>query len=150
MVLDQQWWLAPYGAVVGTAALLLSLYLARRDRAVLEVFAGPDDPARREVYPATDGAARILVHVRNRGRRPVTLERVWYTRHSTGKVRHLLTDRYDRGPEVVNEGESVIHELSSRDVTPDDLRQIVAEAQDGRKWRGKYRSRLKPKRWNQT
>jgi len=99
--------------VVGTAGLLLSLFLAFRDRANLEVFAGPDDPARSDVHPPIDGAARILVHVRNRGRRSVTLERIWYTRRSTGKVKHLLTDRYDRGPEVIREGESVIHELYS-------------------------------------
>lgn len=147
---SQPQWLAQYGAIVGTAGFLLSLYLTVRDRAKVEVFAGPDDPARADVHPPIDGASRILVHVRNRGRRAVTLERIWYTRRSTGKVRHLLTDRYDRGPEVIREGESTIHELYSWDVTPEDLDQIVVEAQDGRKWKGKYRSGLKPPRWNKA
>ncbi len=139
-------WLPTYAAVVGTASFILSLYLARRDRASLEIFAGPDDPARADVHPSIDGAPRMLVHVRNRGRRTVALERIWYTRHSTGDARHLLTDRYDRGPEVIHGGESMIHEISN--VPPQDLRQIVAEGQDGRKWKGVYRSRSKPIRWN--
>jgi hypothetical protein len=147
---NQPQWLALYAAIVGTAGFLLSLYLAFRDRAKVEVFAGPDDPARADVHPPIDGASRILVHVRNRGRRTVTLERIWYTRRSTGDVRHLLTDRYDQGPEVIHEGESTIHELYFWDVTPEDLGHIVVEAQDGRKWRGKYRSGLKPPRWNKA
>ena len=32
----------------------------------------------------------------------------------------------------------------------EDLGQIVVEAQDGRKWKGKYRSGLKPPRWNKA
>lgn len=152
LYLDFDGWpgrLSAYAAVVGTAGFFLSLYLALRDRAKLEVFAGPDDPARSDVHPPIEGASRILVHVRNRGRRPVALERIWYIRRSTGKTKHLLTDRYDRGPEVIGEGESVIHELYSWDVSPDDLRRIVVEAQDGRAWKGKYRASLAPARWNQ-
>jgi hypothetical protein len=150
-VSDDSWlgWLPAYAAVVGTVGFLLSLILALRDRAKLEVFAGPDDPARGDVHPPINGATRILVHVRNRGRRAVTLERIWITRRSTGSTKHLVTDRYDRGPEVISEGESAIHELYSWDVTPDDLRQIVVETQDGRVWKGKYRASLKPARWNQ-
>ena len=139
-----------YGAIIGTAAFFHGVYVAVRDRAKIEVFAGPDDPARADVHPPISGASRILVHVRNRGRRTVTLERIWYTRRSTGKVTHLLTDRYDQGPEVIREGESTIHELYSWDVTPEDLDQIVVEAQDGRKWKGRYRSGLKPPRWNKA
>ena len=139
---------AIYAAIIGTAGFLLSLYLALRDRARLEVAAGPDDPARKDIRPDHDTEPRFLVHIRNRGRRPVSIERIWYTRYSTGKVRHLLSDRFDFGTEVIGEGESSTHELYFRDVTPEDLGKIVVESQDGRKWSGKYDIKAKPFRWN--
>ncbi len=141
--------LAIYGALVGTAALLWNVYIALRDRARIKVFAGPDDPARKDVRPATDTEPRLLVHVQNRGRRTVAIERIWYTRKSTGAVKHLLTDRFDNGTEFVAEGQSITHELYCRDVGPDDLDRIVAEAQDGRKWSGTYHLAAKPVRWNE-
>jgi len=140
--------LVAYGAVVGTAGLLVSIYVALRDRPRLSVYAGPDDPARDDVRLATDRDPRFLVHVMNRGRRPVAIERIWYTSRKSGKVRHLLTDRFDQGTQTVSEGNSLTYELHFRDVTPTDLRAVFVEAQDGRRWRGKYDRRAKQLRWN--
>ncbi len=140
---------AIYGAAVGTAGFLLSLHLARRDRGVLRVFAGPDDPARREVHPVSDGQPRFLVHVQNIGRRPMSIDGIWYTKWSSGTVQHLLTDRYDKGTEVLREGESLVYDLSFAHVTPADVSSIVVQTQDGRSWKGNYDERTRPIKWNQ-
>lgn len=142
--------LAIYGAIIGTAGFLLSLHLAMRDRPMLEVSAGPDDPARNDLRPATDRAPRMLVHVRNRGRRPVAIERIWYTRVGSPKSPQLLTDRFDQGTQVIAEGHSETYELRFDTVTPDDLNLIVVESQDGRVWKGRYDKRARPMRWNQA
>jgi hypothetical protein len=123
--------LSVYGAIVGTGGLAVSIALARRDRARIQVFAGPDDPARAEVKSSSQSAPRFLIHARNRGRRAVAIERVWYTRKSTGPVRHLLTDHYDMGSQVLAEGEGLIWEMPFQSTTPDDLDCIVLEARDG-------------------
>jgi hypothetical protein len=140
--------LAVYGAVIGTAALAWNVFIAVRDRARLKVFAGPDDPARRDVRPSHDTDARFLVHVQNRGRRSIAVERIWYTRRSMPGVTYLLTDRFDMGTEHLGEGESLTHEIYLRTVSPDDLDKIVVEAQDGRSWSGRYDKKAKPARWN--
>jgi len=141
--------LAIYGAVVGTASLFWNLYTGLRDRPRITVFAGPDDPARADLRAPNDTDPRFLVHVQNRGRRPVAIERVWYSLLSTGAAKHLLTDRHDRGTQFVAEGESHTFELSIRDVRPDDVDGIVVETQDGRKWTGRYDRSAQPISWHQ-
>jgi hypothetical protein len=81
--------ISAYAAVVSTAALAVSWYVALRDRADLEVIAGPDDPARRDIRAPHDTDPRFLVHVRNRGPRSISIDRIWFTRRSTGKVRSV-------------------------------------------------------------
>jgi hypothetical protein len=141
-------WVPIYAAIVGTGGLALSLHLAFRDRASLRIFAGPDDPARADLMAAGGERRCFLIHVQNRGRRAVSIERIWYTKHSTGKTRHLLTDRLDNGTQVIREGESIIHDVPEHDCTANDLALIVVEAQDGRSWKGTYNAHLSPPRWN--
>jgi hypothetical protein len=139
--------LAIYGALVGTGALVWNVYTGLRDRGRNRVWAGPDDPARKDVRLPTDTEPRFLVHVENGGRRDVAIERIWYTQHSTGAVKHLLTDRHDKGTEVVSEGRRLAYELLFAAVTPDDLDEIVVEAQDGRQWSGRYDRTTKSLQW---
>ncbi|HEX9660129.1 MAG TPA: hypothetical protein VGA18_07500 [Rhodothermales bacterium] len=117
--------------------------MALRDRARIKVFAAPFDPARGDIGPDTKPC--FVVYVQNRGRRIVAIERIWYTRHSTGSVKHLFTDRFDHGTQFVPEGQSFTFEL---DFDPDDLDIVVVEAQDGRRWSGNYDRTAKPLRWN--
>jgi len=139
--------LAIGGGIVGLSGLLLSVYVARRDRPSVELFAAPDDPARAEVQVRLPGERYFLVHARNRGRRPLSIERIWFQRRSTGKTRHLLTDRYDRGTQTLAEGQSLTWDITFSTVTPEDLELIVLESQDGRRFTGRYR-RSAPPRWN--
>ena len=97
--------LAVYGALVGTAALLWNVYVALRDRAWIKVMAGPFDPARADVRSATEPC--FVVYVQNRGRRIVAIERIWFTRRSTGATKHLYTDRFDKETQFIPEGESI-------------------------------------------
>ena len=140
--------LAFVGAVTGPLGLGLGIYVALRDTARIVVFAGPDDPARRDLRPPSDSEPRSIIHVRNLGRRPVAIERVWYTKRSTGSTKHLLTDRFDAGTQYVREGESLTYERRRRNAPPEDLRSIVVEAQDGSTWRGGYDAHALPMRWN--
>lgn len=140
--------LALYGALVGTVGLGLSLYLAFRDRAKLKVFACLDDTALDDFRGPSDRGNKYLVVARNEGRRTVAIQRVWYRRRSTGKVKHLLTDRHDQGTQLLEEGRSLHWELDLRQVPPTDLKQVVLETQDGRRWKGRFDASVKRWAWN--
>src|SRR5262245_43999259 len=68
-----------YAAIVGTLALAVNVYLARRDRAHLAVTAQSGYRVTPGVHPYSPDTLYICVTVANRGRRTATVARVWLT-----------------------------------------------------------------------
>lgn len=140
--------LALSSAIVAAVGVAVSVFPTIRDRASVKVFARPDDAALDDFRDSSEKGNKYLVIALNRGRRTVAIQRIWYQRKSTGEVQHLLTDRHDQGTQLLEEGRSLHWELDVRNVPPNDLKDIVLEAQDGRRWKGAYDKKAKRLEWN--
>jgi hypothetical protein len=105
-----------YAAIVGTLALAVNVYLARRDRAHLTVTA-------RSGYRVTPGAHSyspdklyINITVANCGRRSTTVSRVWLTRK--GKPGALvLSESFLPGSRELKEGTSTLYIVDQSEMT---------------------------------
>lgn len=123
-----------YAAIVATASLGVSAFLAFRDRARIVVkgslnykvttTAGGYDPSK--LY--------MIVTVANRGRRPVTIEKVFLQMKE--KPHSILADSLSRGPSEISEGKSVTFLCEQLGSELDRVKKIVAIDQTGRHWNG--------------
>ncbi len=127
-----------YGAVVSTLAVAATLWSLWRDRARIEVlgrvgyrFAGAA-PYR----PDTD---YILITVVNHGRRPRTFNAVGLTIRTPEKSQPILSGDCARGPKELTEGKSDIGAVEQGTLMVDDIEEVWAYDQTGKKHSGSVR-----------
>ena len=127
-----------YGAIVSTLALAGNLWGLWRDRPRIKVlarmgyrWAGPS-PYR----PDTD---YILITVINHGRRPRTFANVGMTIRTPEKSQPVLSGDSARGPKELTEGKSETWAIEQRTLTADDIEEVWAFDQTGKKHSGRVR-----------
>lgn len=125
-----------YAAIVATLGLIISGYMAYRDRADLRISVSPDmiglNGSDEEVE------AYLMVHVANRGRRPVTVDGVGLIPRDPARGEFLLTGSVQ--PRTITEGKAesylLRHSLlKAQGVQPTDFNKVVVRDQSGRIWK---------------
>lgn len=82
----------------------------------------------------------MAVSVANRGRRPVTIQKVWLTQKgSKGKGGLLRSDSIRQGSAELAEGKKVDYLVDQASLDLDTLRGVVAEDLTGRVWKGRVK-----------
>jgi hypothetical protein len=128
-----------YGAIVGTGSLAVSALNAWRDRPRVRVTADAG-------YRIQGGEERgyspdklyISVTVANRGRRPVTIEKVWFDTSEPGRGPHiLLHDSLLSGSRELAEGKATTYLADQALVDLRQLTRVTVSDQTGRTWSGK-------------
>ena len=97
-----------YGAIVATCSLVISTLNAWRDRARLSVRVQRNMVALTG-SPTDSEQTYLLVTVANRGRRPVTIDKVWFEQEAEQSPKWLVKDSLTQGPREVTEGKSVTY-----------------------------------------
>jgi len=129
-----------YAAIVATAALAVQTVNLWRDRPRIRVSANlgqrvtPGGP----YQPDTD---YIVITVANSGRRPRTIEKVGFTQRLPGKSQPIIAlgDSALWGPRELAEGRSAMWLIVQDDVTADEIEEVWAYDQTGKKYSGKVR-----------
>jgi hypothetical protein len=128
-----------YAAIVSTVALGINAFTAWRDRprvqvtarAGYKVFGGPSPYSRDKIY--------VLVTVANRGRRPVTITKVYLSRKSERKGAIILADSLLRGATELGEGKAADYAIDQAQIDPADVRCVAAQDATGRVWKGRLK-----------
>ena len=127
-----------YAAIVSTASLLVSAWSAWRDRARLVITARSGYHLQNPPPGYSEEKIYLTVSVANRGRRPVTIQKVWLTqKDSKRKSGLLLHDSIRQGSAELAEGKKVDYLLDQAGLDLDTLRGVVAEDLTGRLWKGR-------------
>lgn len=126
-----------YGAIVGTLAVIISGWVAWRDRARIVVTArvlppirprGPNDPTK----------DYISINVANRGRRPKTIDLVGFKHRTSGRTKNVLAvDSASKGPQELTEGRSLSWLVEYGGIDLEDIEYAWASDQTGKEFRGK-------------
>ena len=95
-----------YGAIVATAAAVLSGYNVWRDRARVRVQVNPGMSMYPE-DPGKEGKTYTLITVSNRGRRPLSVTHVWFEIDRDKDPKCLVADSVKGGSREVTEGRAV-------------------------------------------
>ncbi len=128
-----------YGAIVATLAVIISGWIAWRDRARIVVTSmgpyrvtpgGPYDPTK----------DYIAITVANHGRRPKTVNLVGVKLRS-GKSKHIgASDALIKGPQELTEGRSFHYYMKEEgDLSLENVKYVWANDQTGKQFRGKLR-----------
>jgi hypothetical protein len=127
-------WIAVYGAIVATASIAVSLYVAFRDRAYIKIsltrgmkIKGPDSSS----YDPNKTYANISVA--NRGRRPVTITHVSFQLDGVNHL--LLTDSFTQSARELTEGKSTSYLVQEDGIEWPRVRRIVISDATGRTYR---------------
>jgi hypothetical protein len=100
--------IAIYGAIVGSISLFMHIYVALRDRAriIIQVYQNRKILGGGTAYDQSK--TYIQIFVANRGRRPVTVEKVLfeYFKDKSSTPFSLLADSLRQGPKEITEGKS--------------------------------------------
>ena len=128
-----------YGAIVGTGSLAVSALNAWRDRAWIKISAGAGYNVKNAPGYSPD-KLYISVTVANRGRRPVTISKVWFDTTAPNQGPHLLlSDSFLQGAREVAEGKSTIYLMDQTGLDLSTLKRVVVADATGRTWKGKLR-----------
>lgn len=128
-----------YGAIVATLSLVVSGYVAIRDRVRVRVEARPNFRvmgAQSEYDPEKN---YICVTVANIGRRPVTIGSVALIRKGETGRYLLLSDSVREGARELSEGESTTYIAEQDELDHRNVSGVVAYDQSGRQWKGKLK-----------
>ena len=126
-----------YGAIVATVSLVVAVYVAWRDRSRVIVY-GVSGYAVPGPGPFSPEKKYIAITIANRGRRPITISTVYYTRRSDQSV-SVLTDRIILTPRMLAEGRSNTYHLEEDLVDLSDVKNLVVVDETGREWKGKIK-----------
>jgi hypothetical protein len=130
-----------YAAIIGTGSLAVSALNVWRDRPRIKVSADAGNRVH-GVSAYSPDKLYISVTVANRGRRPVTISKVWFdTRnHNPERGPHmLLSDSFLQGAREVAEGKATHYLMDQTDIDLNDLTRVVVADLTGRTWSGKLR-----------
>lgn len=124
-----------YAAIVATVGFILSAYMAYRDRAQLRITVSPNMIALDG--PEDEAGACLMVHIANRGRRPVTVDAVGLIPKDPTRGEFLLTDSVQ--PRTITEGKAESYLLrhsilEDQEIHPEDLKRVIVRDQTGRIW----------------
>jgi hypothetical protein len=128
------WW----GAITGTVALTVNVYLAWRDSARLRIVVAPGMRLMSPLagYPADK--SYISVDVANRGRRPITVTKAWFVL-ARSQNKGLIIDSVRGGPKELSEGQGTSWLAREDSLGPAIIKGIVVEDQTGRRWKKRLR-----------
>jgi hypothetical protein len=130
-----------YAAIVGTGSLAVSALNAWRDRPRIKVSADAGNKVHGASAYSPD-KLYISVTVANRGRRPVTISKVWFDTktHNPERGPHLLlSDSFLPAFREVAEGKATHYLMDQTDIDLNDLGRVVVADLTGRTWSGKFR-----------
>jgi hypothetical protein len=127
-----------YGAGLATVTgivQLLGWWLDRRARLTLTI--EPDNRAYQDLHPPQRGEHRFLLVMRNPGRQPVHIERVYLARGRWDADGVLYTDRDDAGTVTIAPGESERVAILWEYALANRARWVVVEDQAGKRRRAR-------------
>lgn len=121
-----------YGALVATGALMTNAYPIWRDRAKLVARLKADMKVSDD-GPYSTEKTYLVITVGNRGRRPFTVEKAWFTLQSSAK--HLLVvDSLKRGAVEVAEGKSVTYLSNQEEMDFKEIGEFRVQDVTGETW----------------
>lgn len=124
-----------YAALVGTFSLVVSGYVAFRDRARVRVKARSGCKVSGTGSPYDPSKLYVIVTVANIGRRTVTIQAVSLLRRDSEKVQLVLDESIREGREI-SEGKSTTFVTDQEGLDLENISGVVAYDQVGRSWRG--------------
>jgi hypothetical protein len=123
-----------YGAVMSTLSFALALYVALRDRARLGITLQANMLTNEEQTEYSHDKPYVMVTVRNKGRRLVTISSVAFTTRGREGKNILLTNSVR--PREIAEGKSESY-LALQEALPPllKLKKVIVQDQAGRCWK---------------
>lgn len=131
-----------YAAIISTFLLVIQILNFLRDRVNVVLEVKPNF----RVYGLSlyeDDTDYIVITVRNKGRRTVTIQNVGFVTQKKTDKNGLLTDSFTQGPRELSEGKSTDYLVKQSIINFDEIKYFVACDQVGREFKSKSMARQK-------